>query len=371
MTLYDNYSVRTQRLYEALTTGKGLQGIVDIAAEVFNNPVLVADTSFKVLAHAEKPDTNNTLWQDIVNTGYYPSNYIHSTSKDDKVYAQVFSTDAPKLISDGVSPNRFFCKMVTIRGKPVGFATCVENDTPLTEQDAGLFKVFCDVAGTELRSDELMAQGYHRRRDYFISEMISGPVKADFLEERLRQVELRVKSCNFILVAEFADEKMRREHQMAYYGIALEQLIPDSCCIAYRNSLLALISRDNPNLFSGNFLTKILNHLETTEMLCGISHCFRNIAEMNIHYKQAGEAIRLGRKRGCDSRIFDYARMSIYHMIDIAGQTEELRAFCNPKLLDIFEYDSNYSTKYAQTIYEYFKHNRNPAKTAEYLNIHQ
>ena len=106
-------------------------------------------------------------------------------------------------------------------------------------------------------------------------------------------------------------------------------------------------------------------------MLCGISHCFSNIAEMNIHYKQAGEAIRLGRNLGWNSRIFDYARMSIYHMIDIAGQTEELRAFCNPKLLDIFEYDSNYSTKYAQTIYEYFKHNRNPAKTAEYLNIHQ
>ena len=92
---------------------------------------------------------------------------------------------------------------------------------------------------------------------------------------------------------------------------------------------------------------------------------------MSIHYKQTKEALRLGRRLRPGKRIFEYSRLVFFHMADIAGKTEDLRAFCNPKLSEIIEYDLTYGTKYAQTAYDYLRFDRNPSRTAEHLNIHR
>ena len=86
-------------LYEALTMERGIQGIVDIAKTILNNPVLVADTSFRVIAHAEKPDMNDKLWMEIVEQGFYPAHYVYSISRDKWQYStrQTVTEENPRL----------------------------------------------------------------------------------------------------------------------------------------------------------------------------------------------------------------------------------------------------------------------------------
>ena len=371
MTLSEDIDVHSLRLYEALTSGKGLQGIVDTASAILDNPVLVADAGFKILAHAEKSDITDQLWLELIEVGVYPEEYIVKAINNDSLNSHVLSSGPPVIISDDESPNRFICKAILVDGTPLGFATCIEYDSAFSERDTELFGIFCKIVGTELRGNELLSHNYKRKQDFFISELLNGPVNEDFLKERLRQVGMRAKSDNFVLIFELTDENTSRENQIIYFISVLEQLIPNSHCIIYLNSIVALVIRDKPNLLSESFSTSLMNYLESTGMVCGISHCFKNIAEMNVYYKQAKEAIRLGRKLSLENRIFNYSYMSFFHIAGIVEQTEELRAFCNPKLFEILEYDETYKTKFAQTAYEYLRLDKNSNRTAERLDIHR
>lgn len=366
--LFATYSMK---LYEALVSGKGVNGILRIAEMILNNPILIADSSFKLIAHVERPDIENSLWKHIIESGYYPNDYIQVILKTTEYTDRVYTTEAPSILTDTTGPERYLSKMIVVNGKPIGFSTCLEYDRKFTSLDLRLFDVFLKVVGTELRGDDSVKQFHTQRYEYFISELLSGPVKTDFLEERLKRLGLKLKRNLFVLVAEFRDDKMRREHLMDYHRLALEQAVSAGHCVTYRNTLVMLISQDDKELLTSDFIKTVTNQLEYSDMIGGISYRFQKIEEMNAYYKQACEAINTGRRVRKDSRLFDYADMYCYHMFDIIHQSEDLRKFCCPKLLDIIEYDAKYSTSYVTTAYFYFSTNMNPVLTAKRLNIHR
>lgn len=359
------------KIYEALTSGKGLQGILQVGEEILNNPILIADSSFKLIAHVERPDIDNVLWQQIIDSGYYPNDYIQVLLKEKDIYNKVYSPETPSILTDPSGPSRYMCKKIVVNGKPVGFSTCLEHERPFTALDLRLFDIFCKAAGTELRSDDTVRQYHNQRYEYFISELLSGPVRADFLEERMKHLGLRLKSNLFVLVAEFRDEKMRREHLMDYYRSALEQAVSAGHCVVYRNTLVMLISQESKSLLTADFIQEVSKQLELADMIGGISNRFQNIDQLNAYYNQACQAIMAGRKTKKEKLLFDYSELYCYHLFDIVRHSEDLLKFCSPKLLDIIKYDAEYNTSYAMTVSVYFSCNMNPVLTAKRLDIHR
>jgi len=366
--LFIKYSLK---LYESLTSGKGLHGILTAAETIFNNPILIADSSFKLIDHIESPEIDSTLWKQIIQSGYYPDAYLRAITKDAELYNKVYGSGAPMILSDSTGPDQYMSKMIAVNGKPVGFSTCLEYGREITSLDIRLFDVFCTVVGAELRSGETIRQYNTRRADYFISELLSGPAKADFMEERIKEVGLNLKSHLFVLVAEFREEKMRREYQMEYFRTALERVAPLGHCVVYRNSLVMLLSQDQKEIFECPFTDNVSRQLEFADMLGGISYRFHRIEDLNTYYKQACAAIRIGRRVDRGKRLFDYGGMGFYHMLDVIKESEDLRRFCSPKLFDVIEYDAEYNTNYSMTAYVFLRANRNPALAAKQLGIHR
>lgn len=364
--LYTKYMIQ---LYEALTTGKGLSGILSVAEEIFNNPILIADHSFKVLAHIEHSTLDDVLWNKIIESGYYPNDYLKATMN--KNYPHVYSSNEPEIMTDDGYQNRYLCKMIVVNGKPVGFSTCIEYEREFTSLDVRLFNVLCKVVASELRCDDIIKQNHKQRYGYFISELLSGPIHADFLKERLKQVGLTLRKNLFVLVAEFEDEKMRQEYLMEYYRSSLEQFVSSGHCIVFRNSLVMLVSLDQKMFVTESLSDSISNQLKDFGMIGGISYRFQKIEELNVYYKQACEAIQVGKKIDKNCRLFDYGSLYFYHILDLISDMEDLRKFCNPKLIDIIEYDKVYNTSYAMTANIFLSTSMNPALTANKLNIHR
>ncbi len=185
-------------------------------------------------------------------------------------------------------------------------------------------------------------------------------MRADFIEERMKYLGFRLKSSLFVLVAEFRDAKMWREHLMDYYSVALEQAVSAGHCIIYRNTLVMLISQEQKELLSDSFLQSVMKLLEEADMIGGISNRFQNIEELNIYYKQACQAIKAGRKIRKNRMLFGLGSMCCYPLFDIVRQSEDclysaIQKFCYLK------YDSEYNTYYARTADVYFTTNMNPA----------
>ncbi|HHU30581.1 MAG TPA: hypothetical protein GXZ53_07860 [Firmicutes bacterium] len=365
--LYETYALK---LYEALVAGKGLNGLLTTALYIFNNPILIADNGFKVLAHIEPSGFEDTLWKQIIQNGYYPHDYLKVVVDDDDLYASVFSSTPSRVFSDTASPNKYLCKAIKANGKPVGFATCVEHGRVFTPLDIRLFDLFCKIVGVELRAENIARQNHTERYDYIICEMLSGSVNKDFAEERIKLAGLKLMSNYYILVAN--DAKIRRDNQMEYYKQIFERVLPSSYCVVYHNSLVLLLNQKHQKKLPEKNLADINRLLESFDMFAGLSHRFSCILEIDSHYKQACEAVDIGRKlHEGRQRLYKYEDILCYHLIKAAQQAEDLKSFCHPKLLDIIEYDTEYKTNYAMTAYVYFSSNRNPAQAAKKLNVHR
>ena len=367
----EQYRTYSLMLYETLVSGKGLKGLLVTAKKIFNNPILIADTSFRVLAHIEQTDMDDALWRQIIDTGYYPSHYIKAITESDVLYNHVFGNGIPTILTDAGSPNRYLAKMIMVNGRPVGFSVCIEYERQISGLDEYLFDVFCRVVGTELRVDAAVNEYHAHGYEFFLSEMLSGRANPDFLEERIRQLGIKIKRNLFIFVAGFRDDKTGHRYQMEYFKAVLQQIIPSGYCVVYGNSLVMLISQDSGTALPDLQKAKIAEMLESSDMVGGISHRFRAIESMNIHYNQACEAIRLGSRLGEGGCIFDYDSVCCFHLLDVVRQFGDLRNFCNPRVFDIIEYDAEYGTSYTITAYEYLNANGLPMLAAKRMDIHR
>jgi hypothetical protein len=199
-------------LYESLTSDSGLQNILNTAEGIFGNPILISDISFKLIAYTGGLDINDAIWKQIIENGYYPSDYIHDILKNDEQYHKVFGNNLPLILSDTSTPNQFMTKMIVVKGKPVGFSTCLEYNRKITPLDMRLFDVFCKVVGSELRNDENIRQIRSHQYEYFLSEMLSGAVKNGLHRRKAQAGWLKLKRNLYVMAVEFEDEKMRRDY---------------------------------------------------------------------------------------------------------------------------------------------------------------
>ena len=64
-----------------------------------------------------------------------------------------------------------------------------------------------------------------------------------------------------------------------------------------------------------------------------------------------------------------YQDYILYHLLNLAGENKDLKSFYNPLIIKLMEYDEEYQTKYAQTLYTYLSNGNNLAKSARIFNI--
>jgi sugar diacid utilization regulator len=362
---------QTLLLYETLADGGGIERLLDTAVSVLQNPVLIADSSFKLIAHAEPSAFPDELWRRIVEKGHYPIEFTYDLLRDERLYEEVYDESMPVMHGSDAGLKKYLSKKIVVNGKPIGFSTCLENDRELTPFDIRYFEAFCRAVGVELRSHEDVRQYHRQRYQYFLSELLSGTLRADFIRERMKQVNLTLKPNLRVIVCEFRGVQFRREHQMDFFRSSFEEKAPGSLWIVYRNSLVGLVGRDEKAELSEGTLHSVRAHLERFDMVGAVSPRFRDISEIGVRHRQAMETIRIAERLGLSERLYDCGQMTGYRILRILEEKEDLRDFCHPDVWDILDYDAANGTDYALTIYAYLSSGLDPVLTSKRLHVHR
>lgn len=360
------------KLYEALTTEKGLQHITDVALTLFDNPIIVADNTFNVLAHSENEGVKDEICLQIINNGYYPEEYVKKVVKVKTIYNKIYCSEDTVIISDDYINVRYLSKKIEVNGKSVGFISILEDFRKFTDNDIKLFNVLCKAITSEMRNGSYIKQIRDHKYENFIIELINGTIRKELIENYLRQLELRFKSNFFILNVQFLDDINDQSiFYIEYLTETLAKIVSNGKCVAFNNSLVVLISQESKDLIDEKFVSTISAFLEEKNLVAGISHCFNNLENTSRFYNQATEAIRIGKRLDKNKRIYDYVFYSCYHLLDEIDKIENLMDFCNPKLIEIIEYDRLYHSNNALTIYAYLTSGLDFVLAAQKLDIHR
>ena len=142
-------------LLNALTKDRGLNYIINISSKVLKNPIILVDSSFKILAHSNIEYITEPFWIRNINLGYCSYEFISEVNKI-KSFKNAPNSIDPFLVMCKESPIKKLVSKVLIDGNLVGYVVILENIEKFTNTTYEIIKILSNVISEELKKIKCM-----------------------------------------------------------------------------------------------------------------------------------------------------------------------------------------------------------------------
>ncbi|RCX16045.1 PucR-like helix-turn-helix protein [Anaerobacterium chartisolvens] len=356
-------------LLDALFSEMGLQYITDVASAIFENPVFIVDTSFKYIAKSKMVLTNDPDLQEELNLGYILDKNVQSIKKS-RLDEKVRKNNYPFYLSNKATGKGMLIVAVSIHQIEVAHIALYELNRKFSENDYKLLYNLGNIVSQELQKNELYKENKGLVYSNLLADMLENKVgNIKDIHQRFRVLGYTLKENLYVLATSPKGYKSSK----ARHNIAeqLIRLLPGSIYVIYRDTIVLLLSRPKNTHITEYEFQELEAYLSNINQIAGLSICFSDIWEIQRYYKQALKASELGVKLNDSKYIFKYENYSIFHMIELCGEHENLWNFCCPTVRVLLEYDKKNDTVLLKTLYHYLKNLKNPTKTSAELHIHK
>lgn len=357
------------KLLDVLAGESGLQQIVELGYEMFGNPVLLIDTSLKTIAFSNSEINDDPVWNEYVNSGYASLSSVNYYTTN-KLSELVNQSECPFFWTDPYSKYPRIMSKVVIGGKQIALLSIIAHEKPFQETDLELAVLLSKAIGIELQKDKFIHDSRGIMHENFIEELLTGKTKdRKIIDERINVLNLRFRKNLYTLtldISRFDNSKT----SLAYLRNELENQIPNSKAVVYDDKIVLIISYDDHDQFHKSVLKKLKMFLKTYHLYAGMSRCFHSLEDVQEHYFQSLDALRLGMLLNKEEYYYPYEEYAIYHFAESSG-VENLRKNCHPSLLKLIEYDRENNSDYTRSLYTFIIHSKNITESAKALNIHR
>lgn len=357
----------TQRklaLFDAHLSHKGLQHLVDTAAELLGNPLFMADLSMGIVFKSsdvgsgsldfsaeDDPERQLQLVELAADAGYLDWIYHH---------------DAPVVGTFEGQP-RYLGARVRDGSQVLGHIVVSESNRPFTHDDEELLPVVCQTISFELR----------RTRPDDDSSVEYGPLLRELLDGGAMDGEVarrRMSSMGHPLPSQmrvlvFRPSDPGRIISLSFLRSQLLQCFRGSVGIVREGEEVHVVDGTlGIDAVSG----RLSRAVYTSGLTIGASWPFREVAGANVAWRQADAALRLS-PAATEGRVarFDDVIVPFVAEAAFAEPGERGSMLVPPRLRLLSEFDRRDGTELVRTLAAYLNCGRNVARAARALHVHK
>ncbi|MBO8142568.1 MAG: PucR family transcriptional regulator ligand-binding domain-containing protein [Firmicutes bacterium] len=103
----------------------------------------------------------------------------------------------------------------------------------------------------------------------------------------------------------------------------------------------------------------------------GIGRPHAPVVGLAKSYREARQALRIGRIVFADEGVFHYDDLGLYRLLFDPGRLRDLEAYYRETLAPLDEYDQRHGTHFSETLQRYVENDGNAVRTAEELFVHR
>ena len=346
-------------MFDALLSGKGLQGLVDAAAEVFGNPVAVADMGLAMVAvSAELAD--DPEW--MTNAREIETNDMRQAALAGD-FRRVYSGDKTVVGEYPGADQRYLAARIRRKDVLLGHALVLERNQPFTDDDLALLPDVCRTFGYEL-AGAADADQLSERHGKLFEDLLSGSLAdRDEVEARVQRAHLRVPQRMCVLIAHPVSDAGQISSR--YLRTQLVRAFPGSMGVVRGDDVLVVVDAAEADDALAGHLAKGVN----VEGLCvGVSFPFRGLHLLRRAADQARAAVRLSDGR---PGVVPYERVVARHMMERASLTIDGSTFVHPAIGLLEEADERERSSHLADLEAYLSCGRNATATARALHVHK
>ncbi len=370
--------------------GKSPQHLVDLSEGFIEHPMVIFDPSFGVLAYTKHIHTDYIHFNQTIKHGYSPPEVIKTLEKT-TLFQQLYTKNEPVIQSAAGCKNltNIYVK-IEIKGNIAAYISIFCKEPPaqgyidtmklFLENLTLYFQQFLPFPRTGNFMYESFLQDLLDRKDISLSR----------IEDQLKYItELPLRSYFKLVKLVFS---VLEGIPLAYLARDIAGNINNVRPFIYNGDLYLLRDYSTGDRAAKSFSDQELHCLDAIltpyDYVFGVSDVFNNITDIKIARSQCEAAIRLRDIKdisyyskavnlnndtcNClNDRVFEYACLSPFHMIDLAAKEYPVASSLSSNYLRLVAYDNENQTDYSQFLKIYLFHERNSTKTAQAMFLHR
>lgn len=348
-------------MYRTLNEKPYLDILLDIAFEYLENPLLIMDHTYHLVAFRKKDIPVPTPWQTLINTRMYDRIYMNDAFYEGQLKS-LHSRDAIKFKLEEYDD--YVCSIIC-NDTFMGSVSLLALNRPVSENDLEILKTLADIIGIKLGQTIVYPNGTDYHYSQIIIDLLNGRVNGE-------------KDLNFRMHAHKWHANRRNRILLFSTRIKDESLLNN-----IKKSFSALYPNIKNIIFDDNIVI-----LAETELLCetsfafedfcthynvqaGVSESFDNLLDIQIYYQQAKAALHYGRCRNNTEHAYYYRDFIIEDIAEHLCTSGPFQQFCHPAVIQLLEYDKSHNSDFSETFFTYIEQNRSVSKTSTILHQHK
>lgn len=348
---------------QANLKGKNINFVINSAASMVGNELILIDSNLKVLAYSNVFDIMDPLWSNNIKRGFLDYDFMQKVrlNKDMQDWSKSGQDSKIITLEGDIQPK--LVTRITQKCHLVGALIMIAHHTPITnshlKQLPKIGKILFDTFNNgnadnvykslhstilfHLLSGEKISDGY----DHLTMS------KADFPKEMI------------VVVARFIKPNENRYLKQNIFVI-LEKIFPKGYLVQYKNYICILVA--SISLKQQNSLTELA---ELENINIGISWPFSDLLDFKKFFNQAVASLKQAQVFGETHKVLNYTSYCFYDFLFHYTGKIAMQNFCHPALQILNEYDKAYKTELYMTLKTFLKSDRNLGTTAEALFLHR
>lgn len=349
---------------------QGLQYLLDTAYEVFGNPLFVIDNSYKYIAVSSGLIADTVFASEENKNGYISDEGIKFI-RDNKFDELIRKQNAPISFMNPYHNKCMMADSITINNIEVGHIMSYELDQKFSEFDNVLLHRIGRIISMELQKNSFFNANKGIMYSYFLADLLDNPEhNYSSVKERLALMGYQLHEDQYILTIP-SRSYYNSEAKLSVIVNQLHLILQKSIYTIYQNCIVVLISYKRSSGINEFELQKLLEFLDSNQLVAGMSNFFENLQDARRFYLQSLKAIELGEKLLINQPIYYYSDYYIFHIFEMCEKEEEIRFFIHPSMMKLRYYDLEHKTDFLNTLHEYLESPGQPTQISKRLHIHK
>jgi hypothetical protein len=365
------YTSYINHMMVASNMNKGPQYLVDEAFKLVKSPIIIIDTSYKIIAMYNGLKIESRPDLDAQREVGYITEHTLQRMKQDRLYEKLRASKYPSYDKPKTEQYGWMTILVYIHGIEVAQIAMMEYDHPFTSYDFEFLNFFCQLISWEMQKNDFYKNNRGIMHSVFLSELLDQKIPNQKIV-RLRKEQLNWTDSPYLYVFTiFDNDASDFNHKAQILAYQLQHILPNSRYAIYNRRLVLLVQQNEEDISAFMEGGVVDECLESNQLTGVLSNSFSNLLDIRKFYEQTLKAHELRQIISEEKNIYFYSDYMFYHIGQIISETYDLKDFYHPAIHKILSYDSNNNTYFMDTLREYLLHIDNPTLCAQNLYIHK
>lgn len=364
-----SYTANYTKLLSMNLQNESLQTLVDEASSMVENPLIVLDSSYKILCSSKTYPIQDFFWSENIERGYCTYEFILAVNELCATQVESSTGQDAYPITCPASPyTKVFCNLLW-RKSLIGYIIMLDSNQPVQKSHYPLLPKIAEAVTITLSKLPVFKGIHGSMKETILYQLLNEESQMN-IDVRMKTASLSEPDCMQLLTLKY-DSYSDHTVIKPYIKEQLLLAFPSCYLTEYESCTVVLIPFDKPQPFTQFQMDKLTSFFQNSHLKIACSDFFTSFAQVKKQYQICLELLAVCGPLQTAPEVIFFEKYRFYYLLSLTVSKDLLTTVLHPALAVLSSYDYENNTELRHTLAMYLEKNCSSKETANALFIHR